>query len=47
MKSFAKNIELVRREALSENDKGMAEHGELDFTAERRDFIHEAEQELK
>ncbi|MBM4135934.1 MAG: hypothetical protein FJ241_03795 [Nitrospira sp.] len=46
MKPFDKDIEIVIRQALSKYDKGRAEHGELDLTTDRKDFIREVEQEL-
>jgi hypothetical protein len=42
----AKNIEAIIREALDRYDTGRLEHGDLDLTTDKRDFLHEAEQEL-
>jgi hypothetical protein len=46
MKQFDKDIEIVIREALSRYKEGKQEHGELDLSTDKRDFIHEAEKEL-
>lgn len=40
------DIEAVIREALTRYDAGRLEHGQLDISQDRRDFISEAEQEL-
>jgi hypothetical protein len=40
------DIEAVIREALNKYEAGRLEHGELDLSNDKRDFIHEAEQEL-
>lgn len=46
MKPLSKDIEAIIRDALSRYDAGKAEHGELDLSTDKRDFIQEAEQEL-
>jgi hypothetical protein len=46
MKPFYKDIEIVIKEALSQYEKGRQEHGELDLSTDKRDFLREAEKEL-
>ncbi len=46
MKVKATNIETIIREALKRYEEGKQEHGSLDLSTDKRDFIHEAEQEL-
>lgn len=41
-----KNIEAIIREALKRYEEGRQEHGELDLSRDKRDFVYEAEQEL-
>jgi hypothetical protein len=45
-KPQAEDIERIIREALKRYDAGRIEHGDLDFSTDQRDFVHEAEQEL-
>ncbi len=40
------DIETIIREALKRYEEGRQEHGDLDLSTDKRDFIHEAEQEL-
>lgn len=42
----AEMIETVIRKALRRYEAGRLEHGQLDLATEKRDFLHEAEQEL-
>lgn len=46
VKPFDKDIEIVIREALRRYKEGKQEHGELDLSTDKRDFLKEAEQEL-
>jgi len=46
MKPQTKDIEAVIREALKRYEAGRKEHGQLDLSTDKRNFIHEAEQEL-
>lgn len=39
-------IEGIIKEALNKHQAGKAKYGELDISTDKRDFIHEAEQEL-
>ena len=46
MRPQAKDIEAVIREALNRYGRGRLEHGQLDLSRDKRDFLKEAEQEL-
>lgn len=46
MKPLSEDIEFVIKEALSRYNAGKAEHGELDLSRDKRNFLHEAEKEL-
>ncbi len=46
MKTQGEGIEAIIREAVSKFEIGRLKHGELDLSTDKRDFIHEAEQEL-
>lgn len=46
MKPKSKDIEIIIREALTRYETGRIEHGHLDLSTDKRDFISEAEQEL-
>ena len=40
------DIELIIKEALKRYEKVKEDHGDLNLSIDKRDFIHEAEQEL-
>jgi hypothetical protein len=46
MKPASYDIEGIIREALKRYEQGRLEHGQLDLSTDKRDFISEAEQEL-
>lgn len=46
MRPQSNDIEAVIREALNRYDAGRLEHGQLDLSTDKRDFLYEAEQEL-
>ncbi len=46
MRPQAENIEAVIREALNRYGRGRLEHGQLDLSRDKRDFIHEAIEEM-
>jgi len=46
MRPQTNNIEAVIREALTRYEAGRLEYGQLDLSRDKRDLIHEAEQEL-
>ena len=46
MKPQTKDIEAVIREALNRYGRGRLEHGQLDLSRDKRDFIHEAIEEM-
>ncbi|MBI5096177.1 MAG: hypothetical protein HZB32_00745 [Nitrospirae bacterium] len=46
MRPETKDIESIIREAIARYSVGRAEHGQLDLSQDRKDFISEAEQEL-
>lgn len=46
MRPTGHDMEAVFREALNRYKAGRKEHGQLDLSTDKRDFISEAEQEL-
>lgn len=46
MRPQSNDIETVIREALNRYDKGRLEHGQLDLSKDKRDFIDEAIEEM-
>lgn len=42
----SQDIKTVIREALGRYEAGRLKHGQLDLSGDKRDFLHEAEQEL-
>ena len=46
MRPDSTDVEIIIKEATARYNTGRAEHGQLDISRDRRDFISEAEQEL-